>query len=478
MNSIANHRRKYGQHFTSTHIFHELIFPRIKSHLNQYIWVDLFAGAGNLVLPILEYIPKSERVKFFQNHIFLCDIQQKCVEEIINNAKKYEIPEEIARNNIFLWDSLKSYPPKILEQERINSKPLFHITNPPYLYLGYIAKNSHTKSHLAYFQGKNKGYQDLYQIALMNDLRNSTDRMIYLIPTNFIFGNSVSNKIRDDFLPLYKIEHAYIYEKPIFDFTGMNVGIFFFKRKKSYNPEKSEFDAVKINTKKSQKHFILHPKYHYRAGTHFEEFVEKFKSHNPLKIHYYLQKSEVKKNSGNYSIKVIDANRFIGNSYEKTVIYVNKKMKQKILANQLWVRTVDTGTWEGRAGLYNINASFKVNGILVTKNTYRTNPIQIFFDTPISLKDQELLREYVNFILEYLRSESDSEFLTSYKYSSGDYIRKYFGLSQARKIIETCPLLLMNSDEKIRFDQYIKTENVEKVLKICGKYSYKGKKNE
>lgn len=51
-----------------------------------------------------------------------------------------------------------------------------------------------------YFSGPNNGYQDLYQIALINDLRNNIFNMIYIIPTNFLFGFSVSNKIRMDFL--------------------------------------------------------------------------------------------------------------------------------------------------------------------------------------------------------------------------------------------------------------------------------------
>lgn len=478
MDSHAEHRRKYGQHFTSSHIFHELIYPRIKSIIKNYIWVDFYAGSGNLILPILEYLPKAERLPFFKKQIFLCDVQRKCVDEAIQNAKGYGIPERDAKENIFIWDSLKSYPPKVLKQKNIKDLSIFHITNPPYLYLGYIAKNKHTKDHLEYFKGENEGYQDLYQIALMNDLKNSIINMIYIIPTNFLFGNSVSNKFRDDFLPYYHIQHAFIFEKPIFDFTGMNVGIFFFNRKKSCKNEIIEFDAVKINSKESIKHFTLHPRYHYRAGTLFEEFVNKYRSQSPLKIHYYLRNSEVEDNLGDNAVKVIDANRFKRNSYEQTTIYVNKELKQKILSNQLWVRTVDTGSWDGRAGLYRIDKSFGVKGILVTKNTYRTNPIQIFFDTPISLEDQELVRKFVNFILEYLRAESDSEFLTSYKYSSGNYIRKYFGLSQARKLIETIPLLMLNSDEKTALEEYLNSANVEKVLKICERYSYKGKKND
>ncbi|MFN3967146.1 MAG: hypothetical protein ACK4JE_05565 [Endomicrobiia bacterium] len=86
----------------------------------------------------------------------------------------------------------------------------YHITNPPYLYLGYIAKNS--ERNLKYFSGPNEGYQDLYQIALINDLRHNLEKLIYIIPTNFLFGFSISNKIRKDFFPFYNIKKAIIFE--------------------------------------------------------------------------------------------------------------------------------------------------------------------------------------------------------------------------------------------------------------------------
>ena len=52
-------RRTFGEHLTSKDIFLKYIFPEIKDYLNEYIWVDFFAGEGNLVLPILNHIPKT-----------------------------------------------------------------------------------------------------------------------------------------------------------------------------------------------------------------------------------------------------------------------------------------------------------------------------------------------------------------------------------------------------------------------------------
>ena len=65
------------------------------------------------------------------------------------------------------------------------------------------------------------------------------------------------------------------------------------------------------------------------------------------------------------------------------------------------------------------------------------------------------MKRYFNFIIEYFRATEDSEFLTTYKYSDSGYVRKYFGLSQARKIIETFPINVLKGDEKERFEELV-----------------------
>ncbi|MCM8785315.1 MAG: class I SAM-dependent methyltransferase [Candidatus Omnitrophica bacterium] len=208
--STEQKRREFGAHLTSIDIFKKFIFPEIKDILYKYSWVDLFAGEGNLILPILETIPQNKRIEFFKEHIFLFDIQEEMIKKSIKNAKNYGIPYEVAKINIQLRDTLENYP----DFKHLKYPP-YHITNPPYLYLGYIAKNS--ERNLKYFFGPNEGYQDLYQIALINDLRHNLERMIYIIPTNFLFGFSVSNKIRRDFFPFYNIKKAIIFERKIFE---------------------------------------------------------------------------------------------------------------------------------------------------------------------------------------------------------------------------------------------------------------------
>lgn len=135
--SFKEKRRLLGEHLTSTEIFEELIFPEIKNDLKNFLWMDLYAGEGNLIFPILNHLPKEERIDFFKDHIYLFDIQEKMVHKCIETAKNYGIEENIAKQNIKLRDNLKNFP-IFLKKFKY---PVYHITNPPYLYLGYIRKH-------------------------------------------------------------------------------------------------------------------------------------------------------------------------------------------------------------------------------------------------------------------------------------------------------------------------------------------------
>jgi len=464
---IQQNRREFGAHLTSIDIFKKFIFPEIKDVLNKYTLVDLFCGEGNLILPILEAISENKRIEFFKNHIFLFDIQKEMIEKAIANAERYGIPYSAAKENIQIRDTLKNYPIFIKNLKY----PVYHITNPPYLYLGYIAKNS--ERNLKYFSGLNEGYQDLYQIALINDLRNSLERLIYIIPTNFLFGFSVSNKIRKDFLPAYTIRKAMIFERKIFEFTGTNVGIYFFEKKKNPSSEPIIFKAIKSNNKIQKKIYRLTPNNFYRAGGEFDEFVSSFKSRTPLVSRFYLTLDELIKNKGEKTVKLLDVNSFANGYFRFNTYDINQKFYTRLEKNPLFVRTLDTGRWEGRAGIYNTREVFNVDGIVVTKEKYRTHPIQVFLSPEISKSDLTLLKNYFNLMLDYFRDITDSEFLTTFKYSNSEYIRKYFGLSQAKKLIETFPVHLMSRNQKNILRVLIEQKNIEGVKDVLLELSKK-----
>lgn len=464
--NIKINRKAYGEYLTPVEISKEFILPEIRNCIYNYIWVDLFAGEGNLILPILEIVPLKYRVEFFKNNIFMFDIQESMVRKAIENAMKYGIPYEVAKQNIQKRNSIADYPSFLLDLPL----PIFHITNPPYLYIGHIKKQPELQDYLKYFEGENKMYQDLYQLALVNDLRFGIRNMIYIIPSNFIFGYSVSNKIRSDILYFYKIRKAVIFEKRVFEYTGTNVIICFFERKDSPKHEIIKFEGLKISKEGTQKRvYILRPEYNYRAGNEFEEFLREFKSTKPLEVSFYLTVEEVEMNRGPYEVEVIDANTLVKSQYKKMKIYVNQRLFDKIKSNVLFIRTLDTGTADGKAGLYLIKEVFNVDGILVTKAKYRTHPIQLFISPKLSFDEQYILRDYFNLLLEYFRTKTDSEFMTTYKYSCSNYTRKYLGLSQAKRLIQTFPILSLDEHEKKYFIDVVKNKNVEDIIEYIRK---------
>jgi hypothetical protein len=74
----------------------------------------------------------------------------------------------------------------------------------------------------------------------------------------------------------------------------------------------------------------------------------------------------------------VDANNFSGKGYRVLEVGVDAALYEYVKANPLFVRTLDTGSADGRAGLYFIPEVFGADGIVVTKATYRTHPIQVF----------------------------------------------------------------------------------------------------
>ncbi|MFX1269943.1 MAG: SAM-dependent DNA methyltransferase, partial [Promethearchaeota archaeon] len=301
-----------------------------------------------------------------------------------------------------------------------------------------------------------------------NDLRSEIENLVYIIPSNFLYGASVSNKFRLDFLRYYKILKMVIFETKIFEFTGTNICICFFEKKKRPKIEDLKFSGMKLKKQNKivHKDYLLKFDYKFRAGYEFDEFLKKYRKKYPLKVKYYLLKDKALENLGNNEIDVIDANQYNSNKYKKLKLKVNEKLKQKLESNILYIRTVDTGSYHGRVGLGIIKADFNVNGILVSGNTYRTHPIQIFLEPQLSLEDQILLKDYFNYILELFREHLDSEFLTTYKYSNADYTRKYLGLTQTRKLIETFPYKNLTTNKKESLKKFIKNNKFNEILQI------------
>ena len=432
MNADENlNRRIYGIHFTPIEIFTKYILPQISNILYNYTWIDLYCGEGNLILPILNLIPKEDRQSFFKDHILCYDVNPEAVEKAINNAMNYGISKDLAEKNITVRDTLKNYP------DMISKYPVYHITNPPYLYLGYIRKHKEASNELEYFTGINKGYQDLYQIALINDLRHDINNMIYVIPSNFLFSDAGTNKIRKDFLRHYKINSCYIFEKKIFDYTGTNVLIANFEKTRLLN-SKIEFDAYKINSHIEKKNYILYEDNNFKPNKEYYNYIKNNFKKDHLNVKFYLNYKEIEENKGDREIILLNSKDYKHGEYTKETFHINNMLYEKIMSNPLFVRTVDTGSIDGKAGIYSIYEEFKARGIFVNGPTYRTNPIQIFIEPGLTEKESYNLMNLFNSILNSLREKTSGDFMTTYKYTDNPkYIRKYLGLKQVKEIFTT-----------------------------------------
>ena len=438
------HRRLYGEHLTPQDVFREYILPEILPVLEKHVWVDMFAGEGSLILPMLDFVPKNDRERFFSKRVFLYDIQEGMVDKAIENAVEYGIPEGVAERNITVRDTLAE-PPKLGDN-------VYHITNPPYLYVGYVKKQF--RELMKYFV--HPECQDLYHVALVNDLLNGLKQMVYIIPANFLFGHSVSDRMRMRVLENYRIRKSIIFEKGVFEHTGTNVGIFFFEKKPVTGHGEQSFTGIRVSENTASKRYRIQPENFYRAGGEFDNFLRRFSRH-VLKVKYYLTIDEVLRNPGGNEVVLVNANRFHKwKGYEKHVFRINDLLYEKIKKNPLWLRTVDSGSVEKRAGLYYVNR-FDADGIMAERR-FRTHPIQVFIEPG---PDAELLMSYFNLLLEYFREKTDSEFMTTYKYSYSRYTRKYLGLRQATSLIHTFP-----SEPSDEFVRAVKNGDAERIIEI------------
>ncbi|MCL4329727.1 MAG: N-6 DNA methylase [Candidatus Thermoplasmatota archaeon] len=457
MKAVGN--RNYGEHLTPGRIVREYIVPWALPELFSYAIVDMFCGEGDMIIPLLEQVPAEKRAAFVSERVWLYDIQERMVSRTVDRLVSIGIPGRIAESKVTVRDTLEHYP----AEPRRSGFPVFHITNPPYMYLGYIRKNSSSRALYRYFSGGNRGLQDLYQVSMNNDSSNGVERMIYIIPSNFLYASSGSNLIRETILKNYQVRDAVVLERQVFKNTGFNVSILQLQRKKHPVDETQTFMARKIGNADSSREMVLTPSNGYRAGGYFDIFINAHEGANSLNVKYYLRSTEVRNSPGNHLLKVMDANRFEAGRYMVQEIQVNDSLLHRIMANPIYVRTLDSGSQAGRAGLAIIKDDFGVDGIMAEK-TYRTHPIQLFIDPLLTHEDSIFLARAFNLYLEHLRQITDSEFMTTYKYSGAPYTRKYLGLIQAKKLISTIPMDSIPESRKAEILGLIESENHEEAF--------------
>jgi hypothetical protein len=261
---------------------------------------------------------------------------------------------------------------------------------------------------------------------------NNISKNIYIIPTNFLFSASWTNKVRVWYLENYVIKKAIIFEEKIFDSTWQNVWIFFFNRKEKKNHNKQEFEAIKINWHIKTRNFELTKENNYRWWSEFIDFCKRNANQN-IDVDFYLMEEDIIKNKGENKIIWYDINN---KKYKEYL--VNDYFYKKIKENYLYIRTIDTWKNNWRIWLYDIREDYKADCIVITNwKTYRTYPIQIFLNTNQNIS-LDKLKIYFNETLEYFREKYDSDFLTTFMYSeSSKYVRKFIWLTYTKQLIQT-----------------------------------------
>ncbi|MBI5700029.1 SAM-dependent DNA methyltransferase [Candidatus Saganbacteria bacterium] len=451
--------KKRGRFYTPQEIFNRYIYGPFLSDLklSDYIIVDFFCGTGDLLIPLIERFDNiGERNKIFRENIFGFDIDGYALSIFKGRLLQMGIKEKYINENIIKKDTLKELP-----LDRLHGKKIIHITNPPYLYKGYYVKQKETRELNGYFDNLDIPLQDLYQKALYNDVMGNLEMMIYIIPSNYLFGEVSAGAIRDAVFNRYSTDRIFWFTKQIFDETDINTIILRLKRKKTAVREIQDIKLIECNGREKESKIKLNPSNHYRAGFEWDEWLQKKKAKNHPDFEYYLKTEDLKNNKGKNEVCVYDF------SISKCKKYsVNNEVCRKIRKNHLIIRTLDTGSNNGRIGIYEHSKIYGTAGLTTSKGCFRTTPIQILFYRELSYTDQIFIMKWCNYWLEYFRGKLNSIFLTTYRHTSKNYTRKIIGLKKVKELIFTCPVLSCGAEKKQAILRSIEAKSHAELLNI------------
>ncbi len=134
-------------------------------------------------------------------------------------------------------------------------------------------------------------------------------------------------------------------------------------------------------------------------------------------------------NKGKEKITLLDVD------YSEKIFSVSKDDKDKILSNILILRATDTGSEDGKIGLYTIKEIWDNDDAqgLVTKISSRVYT-PLFFEG-VSVKKQLEIKKEFNKTLNKLRDKYKGIFLTNYKNSSNGLQRKRISFKETFSLI-------------------------------------------
>jgi len=362
-------KKEYGQFFSKNkdYILKNMIVEMPLDTCNN-IFVDPFAGEKDL----LNWISMSCRRKGMP-------------------IEAYDIDPQI--DGVESRDSLLC-PPDL--------KGKYIITNPPYL-----AKNKTKNKDLFFAYDTNDLYKASLKMIMGYDIfaksycRDGCEGGIIIVPLNFFSDRDW--KLRRDFLEKYKVISLNIFEERVFKDTSYTVCAFNFKKR-----EKDELQRFRIR---------IYPD--------------------------YLTNSQVRTESGGtgYHLRptLSDNNNYtIGYQFNELIRDKSKKVKVSRLVenvelgdnfiSKLYLRSIDTGSMEGRIGLSIKNEPFY--GKISTRTSATIVLSEVF-----SEEEQLIVVKKFNDILEKYRKKYYSLFLTNFRNSTSHYARKRIDFKMAFDLI-------------------------------------------
>jgi hypothetical protein len=387
--------------------------------METHIVYDAFAGDGDLIFGLMRWLPNDDaRAQWFRTHAFLYDVRPEAVDRMRDRAIALGVPTDIARERIRVRDTLAE-PPQ-------HGENAIHITNPPWLYKGTIAKCPDAKDLWAhYFQGTS--YVDVYQLAMANDIRLGVREAVYIVPPNFLFGDTIASAIRREVFRYYTVPTIVYYAYPIFETTDQHAMVVHLKRKPSPDDEPQE-----VAFEYREPHRVLHYRERlsvangYRAGAAFDEYVGDDDRLAPYTVRWYLTWDEVLRRRGNNTVRLLDVS-----VYGIATADIDDELLAEIRANPYFLRPLDS-TNGRRAGLYPAQREYGVECI-VAHRPHRTHPIQLRVSPPLPESCWDTVAEAFNTTLERLRAQTHDGFMTCFRY--GHTPRRYLGLNQAARLL-------------------------------------------
>ena len=392
MNRKFNEKRQKGQFFTKNS---DYILQGLEKFIKNKQISDPFAGGSDLISWAKRH--GAKQVIGYEIDYKLIDNKVIFANDSINNLRQYE----------------------------------FIITNPPYLHKNKASIDTKEK----YFTGKNRHFEDLYQISI-NAIMNS-DEGILIVPLNFLSADN-SRKIRNIFFDKFEIVKLNIFHEQVFEDTTYNVISFYYRKRKSRDDENLIFR--KIIPEKIEDEIIIKRNHAWKMGGEFASRINKVK--NNLGIYRLTEDMLIPGDE-----KVILAFNNISDK-DKREYNLNGKFVELLNNNIILLRAIDSKN-NKKIQLEDIR-NYGVKA-LVGKQTSR-NMAYLIFGKPISVRQQKEAITLFNKKLNNIRRDEGSFFLTNFRdnnrkrisfefvYKMINYIcEKEFNTSEnlARKIQQT-----------------------------------------